>query len=78
MYVLLHVSFSPLRLGDLLDTVSLSISRFLDLGFQLFFPAGDLLLLEGDLLRTLHNLNLHLLLLDALLCFSHLLGNTGL
>lgn len=63
---------SPLGLGQPLQSVLLRFRRLLDLGLQLLLLADDLLLLQSDLLRALHHLDLHLLLLDALLGFGHL------
>lgn len=63
---------SPLSLGQPLQSVLLRFRRLLDLGLQLLLLADDLLLLQSDLLRALHHLDLHLLLLDALLGFGHL------
>lgn len=64
--------YSPLSLGQLLQFVFLCFGGLLNLGFQLLLLADDLLLLQCNLLRALHHLHLHLLLLDALFGFGHL------
>lgn len=64
--------YLPLGLGQPLQSVLLCFRRLLDLGLQFLLLADDLLLLQSDLLRALHHLNLHLLLFNALLGFGHL------
>lgn len=63
---------SPLSLSQPLQSVLLCLCRLLNFGLQLLLLADDLLLLQCNLLRALHHLNLHLLLLNALLGFGHL------
>lgn len=63
---------SPLSLRQLLQFVFLCFSRLLNFGFQLLLLADDLLLLQHDLLRPLHHLHLHFLLLNALFGFGDL------
>lgn len=67
--MLLH---SPLCLSQPLQAVFLCFCGLLDFSFQLLLLAGDLLLLQHNLLCPLHHLNLHLLLLNALLGLGHL------
>lgn len=75
----LTVSVSaPFCFGELLNAVSLSLGWFANLGLQFLLSTGDLLLLKHDLLRSLHNLNLHLLLLNTLLGLSHLIQITAI
>lgn len=62
----------PLRISQFLQAVPLGLRRLLHFGFQLFLPASDLLLLEHDLLRALNHQDLHLLLLNSLLCLCNL------
>lgn len=70
----MHITlqYSPLSLSQPLQSEFLCFCRLLDFGLQLHLLADDLLLLQCNLLRPLHHLNLHLLLLDALLGFGHL------
>ncbi|UYV70588.1 hypothetical protein LAZ67_7003622 [Cordylochernes scorpioides] len=77
----------PVGFSQFLQPVFLSFRRTADGGLQLLLPAQDLLLLHQNLLRALHHLDLHLLLLDHLLglgsleavgqirlCFLHTTG----
>ncbi|KAG7216960.1 hypothetical protein INR49_001614 [Caranx melampygus] len=50
-----------------------SPKRLLDFGLQLLLLTDNFLVLQSNLLCPLHHLNLHLLLLNALLCLSHLM-----
>ena len=67
--MLLH---SPLRLSQLLQAVFLCFCGLPHFSFQLLLLAGDLLLLQHNLLSSLNHLNLHLLIFNALLGLGHL------
>lgn len=68
---------SPLSLSQPLQTVLLSLCRLLDFGLQLLLLAHNFLLLERDLLGPLYHLNLHLLILNALLGLGNLMIEAG-
>ena len=57
----------PLAVGDGLGAEAGGVGRALDVGLQLLLATQDFLLLNLDLLATLHDQNLHLFALNILL-----------
>lgn len=65
-------SHSLVSLSQLLHLVSLGLCGSLHRGGELLFRAGDLLILDDDLLLPLHHLDFNLLQTDLLLLLGRL------